>query len=144
MPRHELTFKLRSEAPLPPTPEVAAGRCPAGAAVESPKDEIDVTFTGIAESVRVHSRSCTVESNAAKPVAPEASQARFTPCSSTTSRLKVGRLKVEEWHLAGGRVAIEASRTAPDTCLELEALQRWARVGVHGLWRQHRCVRVGY
>lgn len=123
-PHYELTYKIRSSSLLPAEPSLAIGHCPAGAGADSPGDEVDVAFTGATEPVRVHSRSCTVESKTAAPAVPEALNAKFAPCLSRMTRLKRNGLKVEEWHLPGGRVAIEVSKSGPDTAAELEAFQR--------------------
>jgi len=128
--RHELTYKLRSNSPLPSVPSFAGAQCPAGPLVgpkDETKDEIDVSFTGAADPVRAFSRSCTVQSTSAPPPVPEALQTRFAACESTTTRLGLkqrGNLRVEEWRLPGGRIAIEASRTGPDTPKALKAFRR--------------------
>ena len=122
--RHELTYKLRSNSPLPTVPSLANGHCPAGPGAKAPKDQIDVTFSDAAVPARAYSRSCTVESKSAPPPVPAALQATFAPCTSAVTRLEAGRLKVEEWHLTGGRRLIEVSRTGPDTQVELESFRR--------------------
>ena len=123
-PRFELTYKVRSDGPLPVTSGLSPGNCPAGAGGDPPKDELDVAFTGVTSFSRVHSRSCSVESKTARPPVPEDLRVTYAPCATRMTRLKVGRLKLEEWHLPGGRVALEASRTGPDTAAELDAFRR--------------------
>ena len=114
-PRFELTYKLRSSSPLPQELAFTSAQCPAGAATESPKDEVDVSFSSKVEFTRAYSLSCTVESKKGSPAIPKALKAQLAPCASTTTRLKAGDLKVEEWRLPGGRIAIEVSRSGVDT-----------------------------
>lgn len=124
-PRFELTYKLRSDAPLPKALKFSGDECPAGETTDPPKDEVDVSFTSPSAIRRAHSLSCTVESKKNSPPIPAALKAaQFAPCTSKTTRLKVGDLKVEEWRFPDGRVAIEVSRSGTDTAEDRELFRK--------------------
>jgi len=105
----ELTFKLRGQAPLPAQPSLKQWDCPLGAAKDR-KDEADISFVAVGRSLTAYSRSCSVESRQGNIQPPAALQARPKGCSSTMTRLRSGKLKVEEWKMADGSVLLEASR----------------------------------
>ena len=109
--RHELSFKLRGSQPLPEAPSLKQWRCPLGATGER-KDEVDVGFGADGGRVVAWSRSCGLTTR--QPVAPPpALQARPKGCASTMTRLRSGKLKVEQWQFADGSVLLEASRPGP-------------------------------
>ena len=110
-PSHELSFKLRGSRPLPDEPSLKHWDCPLGP-TDDRKDEVDVGFVAADKTVVAYSRSCDVSTrHAAAP--PPALQARPKGCASTMTRLRSGKLKIEEWRLADGSVLLEASRPAP-------------------------------
>lgn len=108
---HELTFKLRGAQPLPEQPALKLWDCPLGP-TDDRKDEVDVGFVAAGKTVTAYSRSCDVNAKQAVPL-PAALQARPKGCASMMTRLRSGKLKIEEWRLADGSVLIEASRPAP-------------------------------
>jgi hypothetical protein len=114
-PRFELTYKLRSASPLPKTLKFTDKTCPAGAATEKVKGEVDVSFSSKAAFAHAFSLSCTVRSEKATPSLPPPLRDKFAPCTSTMTRVKGKALTVEEWHLAGGHVAIEVSLSGKDS-----------------------------
>ena len=107
-PQHELSFKLRGSRPLPDSPSLKHWDCPLGP-TDDRKDEVDVGFVAAGKTVVAYSRSCDLNTKvAAAP--PPALKARPKGCASTMTRLRSGKLKIEEWRLADGSVLIEASR----------------------------------
>lgn len=109
--RNELSFKLRGNHPLPDTPKLKDWHCPLGP-TDDRKDEVDVGFVAADKTVIAYSRSCDLNTpHAAAP--PPALKARPKGCASTMTRLRSGKLKIEEWRLADGSVLLEASRPAP-------------------------------
>ncbi|MDM0110719.1 hypothetical protein QTI66_01085 [Variovorax sp. J22R133] len=126
--RHELTYKVRNDSPLPPAPSFEGSACPAGEATEEPKTEIDITFNA-QDVARAYSRSCTVESKSKAPPVPEALNAHFAPCESSMTRLTIKRknrpdLKIEEWTLPGNRRAIEVSQAGEDSPQAIGAFRK--------------------
>jgi len=109
---HELSFKLRGSQPLPAEPALKQWPCPLGP-TEDRKDEVDVGFVAAGRTITAWSRSCDLNAQGAAVPLPAALQARPKGCPSTMTRLRSGRLKVEEWRLADGSVLIEASRSGP-------------------------------
>lgn len=109
---HELSFKLRGSQALPDAPTLKAWACPLGA-TDDRKDEVDVGFLDAGRTVTAWSRSCDLNAEGADVAPPPALQARPKGCASTMTRLRSGKLKVEEWRLADGSVLLEASRPAP-------------------------------
>ena len=105
----ELTFKLRGSQPLPAQPPLKQWVCPLGATRER-KDEADVTFVEAGRTLTAYSRSCSIESRDADIQPPAALKARPKGCDSTMTRLRSGKLKIEEWKMADGSVLLEASR----------------------------------
>jgi hypothetical protein len=107
-PSHELSFKLRGSQPLPDTPTLKHWDCPLGP-TDDRKDEVDVGFVAADRTMIAYSRSCDLNTrDAAAP--PPALKARPKGCASTMTRLRSGKLKIEEWRLADGSVLLEASR----------------------------------
>jgi hypothetical protein len=119
----ELTFKLRGSAPLPAQLPLKHWDCPLGPTKER-KDEADVTFVEAGRSITAYSRSCSVESRAADIQPPPALQARPKGCGSTMTRLRSGKLKVEEWKMADGSVLLEASRPGKHDEASMRAFER--------------------
>jgi hypothetical protein len=107
--RYELSFKVRGERPLPNEPSLKHWPCPLGATGDR-KDEVDLSFVAAGRAITAYSRSCDVETEGAPVPLPAALQARPRGCRSTMTRLRSGKLKVEQWRLADGSVLIEASR----------------------------------
>lgn len=107
--RHELSFKLRGERPLPEAPSLKQWPCPLGA-TDDRKDEVDLSFVAPGRALTAWSRSCDLNAKGAAVPLPAALQARPRGCASTMTRLRSGKLKVEQWQLADGSVLIEASR----------------------------------
>lgn len=119
----ELTFKLRGTAPLPATPALKAWHCPLGATKDR-KDEADVTFIGGGQVLKAYSRSCDVNSSDLGLQPPAELQARLKTCKSTMTRLRAGKLKVEQWQLADGSTLLEASRPGRHTDGAQRAFER--------------------
>ncbi len=109
---HELSFKLRGAQPLPDPPSLKEWPCPLGATKDR-KDEVDVSFLADGRSVIAYSRSCDSNAEGGAVPIPSALQARPRGCRHAMTRLRSGKLKIEEWRLADGSVLLEASRPAP-------------------------------
>jgi hypothetical protein len=127
--KHELTFKYRGDH------ELSSWACPLSATPAETKGEVDVSILASGGLKRVYSYSCTLESKAG-PIRPApALEARAKGCIAKMSRLKAGKLKVEEWHLPGEIVMVEVSRNGADTPIDLQSFQsevvdRLVRAGV--------------
>lgn len=119
----ELTFKLRGPAPLPVQPKLKQWPCPLGA-TQDRKDEADVTFIEAGRTLTAYSRSCSVASHDADIQPPPALQARPKGCGSTMTRLRSGKLKIEEWKMADGSVLLEASRPGKHSDASMRAFER--------------------
>jgi hypothetical protein len=119
----ELTFKLRGSQPLPAQPPLKHWDCPLGDTRDR-KDEADVTFIEAGRSITAYSRSCSVESRDADIQPPAALQARPKGCGSTMTRLRSGKLKIEEWKMADGSVLLEASRPAKHSGAAMRSFER--------------------
>ncbi len=119
----EITFKLRGSTPLPARPTLKQWDCPLGATKER-KDEADVTFIEAGRTVTAYSRSCSIESRDADILPPAALQAREKGCGSTMTRLRSGKLKVEEWKMADGSTLLEASRPGKHDEASMRAFER--------------------
>jgi len=102
--RSELTFKLRGDR------AVEEWSCPLRN-VRQTKIEVDVTFGGAENGVRTYSYSCT--SADTEPASDL--NAKLRTCSADVKRWEQGRLKVEEWRLAGDVVIIEVSGSGTNT-----------------------------
>jgi hypothetical protein len=96
--RSELTFKLRGDRAL------GEWSCPLRN-VRQTKFEVDVTFGGAENAVRTYSYGCT--SADTEPASDL--NAKLGTCTADVTRWEQGRLKVEEWRLAGDVVIIEVS-----------------------------------
>jgi len=118
-----LTFKLRGTAPLPATPSLKHWPCPLGATKDR-KDEADVTFIGGGQVLTAFSRSCDVNSHDLDMQPPAALQARLKGCKSTMTRLRAGKLKVEQWQMADGSTLLEASRPGQHDEASMRAFER--------------------
>jgi hypothetical protein len=119
----ELTFKLRGSQPLPSKPTLKHWHCPLGATPDR-KDEADLSFGADGRSITAYSRSCNVVSHAVDLQPPPALQARPRGCTSRMTRLRSGKLKVEEWKLADGSTLIEASRPGKHDADSMRAFER--------------------
>jgi hypothetical protein len=119
----ELTFKLRGTQPLPVEPSLKHWDCPLGPAQDR-KDEADITFVEAGRTITAFSRSCSVESRQADIDPPAALQARPKGCGSTMTRLRSGKLKVEQWKMADGSVLLEASRPGKHTEASMRSFER--------------------
>jgi hypothetical protein len=119
----ELSFKLRGSEPLPARPTLKQWDCPLGPTQER-KDEADVTFVEAGRTLTAYSRSCSVESRQADIEPPAALQARPKGCGSTMTRLRSGKLKVEQWKMADGSVLLEASRPGKHTEASMRSFER--------------------
>lgn len=119
----ELTFKLRGHAPLPAQPSLKYWDCPLGPTQER-KDEADITFVAAGRTLTAYSRSCSLESRQADIQPPAALQARAKGCGSTMTRLRSGKLKIEEWKMADGSVLLEASRPGRHDEASMRAFER--------------------
>ena len=119
----ELTFKLRGPAPLPAQPSLKHWDCPLGP-TQDRKDEADISFVAVGRSLTAFSRSCSVESRQADIEPPAALQARPRGCGSTMTRLRSGKLKIEEWKMADGSVLLEASRPGKHDPASMRAFER--------------------
>jgi hypothetical protein len=119
----ELTFKLRGHAPLPSQPTLQQWTCPLGATRDR-KDEVDITFVDAGRVLSAYSRSCNVGSNDAGLQAPAALQARPKGCGSTMTRLRSGKLKVEQWQMADGSTLLEASRPGRHDAASMRVFER--------------------
>jgi hypothetical protein len=121
--RTELTYKLRGSEPLPAEPSLKRWNCPLGA-TDNRKDEADVTFIAAGDTVTAYSRSCSIGSRAAELQPPAALQARPRGCTSKMTRLRSGRLKVEQWQLADGSTLLEASRPGRHDAASMQAFEQ--------------------
>jgi hypothetical protein len=119
----ELTFKLRGAVPLPAHPSLKQWDCPLGKTRDR-KDEVDLSFLGEGQVATAHSRSCSLEAKGRTLQPPEALQARPRGCASTMTRLRAGKLKIEEWRLADGTVLLEASRPGRHEARSVQAFER--------------------
>lgn len=119
----ELTFKLRGGAPLPAQPSLKVWPCPLGPTKDR-KDEADITFVEAGRRIEAYSRSCSVESRSADIQPPAALQARPKGCGSTMTRLRSGKLKIEEWKMADGSTLLEASRPGKHDEASIRAFER--------------------
>ena len=119
----EITFKLRGSTPLPARPTLKQWDCPLGATKDR-KDEADVTFIEAGRTITAYSRSCSIESRDVDIQPPAALQAQTKGCGSTMTRLRSGKLKVEEWKMADGSVLLEASRPGKHDEASLRAFER--------------------
>ena len=119
----ELTFKLRGSQPLPVLPPLKQWVCPLGATKER-KDEADVTFVEAGRTITAYSRSCGIETRHTDIQPPAALQARPKGCGSTMTRLRSGKLKIEEWKMADGSVLLEASRPGKHDAASMGAFER--------------------
>ena len=140
----ELTFKLRGAAPLPATPSLKNWPCPLGATKDR-KDEADVTFIGGGQVLKAFSRSCNVNSHDLDVQPPATLQARLKACKSTMTRLRAGKLKVEQWQLADGSSLLEASRPGrhdddAQRAFERDVLQPLMRLQVQPLNRSKSAI----
>lgn len=143
----ELTFKLRGTAPLPATPSLKDWRCPLGTTKDR-KDEADVTFIEGGQVLKAFSRSCDVSSPDLGLQPPAALQARLKGCKSTMTRLRSGKLKVEQWQLADGSTLLEASRPGRHSdsaqhAFEREVLQPLLHLQVRPLSRSKSAIGGG-
>lgn len=120
--KFELTFKQRGASALPASPSLADWTCPVGADHER-KDEVDISFVGLADSRRAVSRSCTVESKSSPPDIPPSLGTQPKECWSKMTRLKAGKLTIEQWQVPDGRTVIEVSRSGDDTQLDRNAFR---------------------
>ncbi|HMO47550.1 MAG TPA: hypothetical protein PKB14_16155 [Rubrivivax sp.] len=121
--RHESSFKLRGAHPLPDALPLQQWACPLGATGDR-KDEVDVSFVAVGQAITAYSRSCDLNARGAAVPLPAALQARPRGCASTMTRLRAGKLKVEQWQLADGSVLIEASRPGPYNPKSIRAFER--------------------
>jgi hypothetical protein len=140
----ELTFKLRGTAPLPATPSLKNWPCPLGKTNDR-KDEADVTFIEGGQVLKAFSRSCDVNSHDLGVQPPDALHARLKGCKSTMTRLRSGKLKVEQWQLADGSTLLEASRPGrhddgAQHAFEREVLQPLMRLKVQPLNRSKSAI----
>lgn len=119
----ELTFKLRGSVPLPAQPTLKQWDCPLGAAHDR-KDEVDLSFLAAGQVVAAYSRSCSLEIQGRALHPPAALQARPRGCASQMTRLRAGKLKVEQWRLADGTVLLEASRPGRHEARSVQAFER--------------------
>jgi hypothetical protein len=119
----ELTFKLRGAVPLPPHPALKQWDCPLGKTRDR-KDEVDLSFLAEGQVATAYSRSCSLEAEGAALQPPAALQARPRGCASTMTRLRAGKLKIEEWRLADGSVLLEASRPGRHEARSVQAFER--------------------
>lgn len=119
----ELSFKLRGPAPLPVRPTLKHWDCPLGPTQER-KDEADITFVQAGRTITAYSRSCSVESRQADIEPPAALQARPKGCGSTMTRLRSGKLKVEQWKMADGSMLLEASRPGQHDPASMRSFER--------------------
>jgi hypothetical protein len=114
--KHELTFKYRGDHPL------SAWKCPISSAPDESKEEVDVSVLAEGQTKRSFSYSCTLKGS--KPIEPpQELKASPKSCSSKMTRLKAGKLKVEEWHLPEGVTLVEVSRNGSNTPQDLESFQ---------------------
>ena len=100
----ELTWKLRGDHAL------AEWACPLREAKPG-KAQVDVTFSGVDATTRAFSYSCTSK---APDEEASALAAKIRSCPATVLRRDAGNLKLEEWHLPGDVLVIEASMTSED------------------------------
>jgi hypothetical protein len=140
----ELTFKLRGTARLPATPSLKDWHCPLGKTKDR-KDEADITFIEAGQVLKAFSRSCDVNSHDLAVQPPSALQARLKGCKSTMTRLRAGKLKVEQWQLADGSTLLEASRPGrhddkAQHAFEREVLQPLMRLKVKPLNRSKSAI----
>ena len=140
----ELTFKLRGAAPLPANPSLKNWHCPLGVTKDR-KDEVDVTFIEGGQVLKAFSRSCDVASSDLTLQPPAALQARLKGCKSTMTRLRAGKLKIEQWQLADGSTLLEASRPghhsdSAQQAFEREVLQPLTRLKVQPLNRSKSAI----
>jgi hypothetical protein len=119
----ELTFKLRGTQPLPVEPSLKHWDCPLGPTKDR-KDEADITFVEVGRTMTTYSRSCGVESRDADIQPPAELQARPKGCGSTMTRLRSGKLKIEEWKMADGSVLLEASRPGKHDAASMRSFER--------------------
>ncbi len=119
----ELTFKLRGDTPLPARPTLKQWDCPLGATKDR-KDEVDLSFIGVGRVLTAYSRSCNVESRDTQLQPPTALQARPKGCGSTMTRLRAGKLKIEQWRMADGSTLLEASRPGRHSAASMRAFER--------------------
>lgn len=103
---HELTFKLRGNAPLTASGKMQVWTCPIGASAEV-KDEVDVAVLEIGE-VKKYSRSCTLEAESPLAV-PAGFGATLERHENTMVRVKADGNVLEEWHPPDGSVVLEVS-----------------------------------
>jgi len=117
----DATYKVRGPEPIPS--ELLAWKCPLTGVSES-KAEVDVGFVGVSLPKRAFSVSCTVDKAALQPVLPAGYSATAKGCSSQMERTKARsskvELKVEQWSLPKGEVAIEVSMEGSDSDADLE------------------------
>jgi hypothetical protein len=140
----ELTFKLRGTAALPATPSLKSWPCPLGKTKDR-KDEADVTFIEGGQVLKAFSRSCDLNSHDLAMQPPAALQARLKGCKSTMTRVRAGKLKVEQWRLADGSTLLEASRpgrhdASAQQAFEREVLQPLMRLKVQPLNRSKSAI----
>ena len=119
----ELTFKLRGAVPLPPQPTLKQWDCPLGKTRDR-KDEVDLSFLGEGKVATAYSRSCSIDAKGRELQPPAALQPRPRGCASTMTRLRAGKLKIEEWRLADGSVLLEASRPGRHEARSVQAFER--------------------
>ena len=119
----ELTFKLRGNAPLPAQPTLKQWDCPLGRTKDR-KDEVDLSFVAVGQVLTAYSRSCNVESRDTQLQPPAALQARPKGCGSTMTRLRSGKLKIEQWQMADGSTLLEASRPGRHNAASMRAFER--------------------
>ena len=114
--KHELTFKYRGDHPL------SAWKFPISSAQDESKEEVDVSILADGQIKKSYSYSCTLEGK--KPIEPPQDlKARQKSCSSKMTRLKTGKMKVEEWHLPGGVILVEVSRSDSNTQKDLDSFR---------------------
>ena len=85
---------------------------------------MDITFLASGQTKRAYSYSCTVESEDGPIAPPRVLNARPKNCSSRMTRLEAGALKVEEWHLPGDIIMLEASRKGSDTRSDADSFRQ--------------------
>jgi hypothetical protein len=121
--KSELTFKLRGPVPLPPQPTLKQWDCPLGQTKDR-KDEVDLSFLSDGKTMTAYSRSCDLGAKGRDLQPPAALQARPRGCASTMTRLRAGKLKIEQWQLADGTVLLEASRPGRQVTRSVQAFER--------------------
>ncbi len=120
----ETMYKLRSTTPFTSADLMADWQCPLPAsAAPNRKQEVDVGWTADGPPRKTFSLSCEAE-GAVADLLPASFSARPLDCSSQVRRTEIDDLKIEQWQLPSGQVALEVSWEGQDSAADFALFER--------------------